>query len=345
MDAEMAAVLLEDVTKTYGTVNALDHLSLAVAPGQIFGLIGPSGCGKTTLVRLVVGVLEPTTGEVRVLGKDPRHLRPAERERLGYTPQRFFLYPSLTVKENANFVAGLFGLSFRRRHRRIRQVLEFLELWDARDRLARDLSGGMQRRLALATALLHQPSLLLVDEPTAGLDPVLRRKIWDYLSALRDEGTTIVVTTQYIDEAIYCDNVAVMAEGRVLACAPPEELRQRAMGGELLDVRAENLGREEVVLLRQMPGVREVRWVGADTLRMVVADASTLTPQIIDRLETNNSHVVAVEPFEATFDEVFMHIVEQGGLPDSGADQDGQSTDRIVAYHAQKPDSDAQLLQ
>jgi ABC-2 type transport system ATP-binding protein len=197
-------------------------------------------------VRLLLGLLAPTDGTVRVLGIDPVEFKPRHRAQIGYTPQGFVLYPTLTVKQNASFVAGLYGLRWPRKGRRIRQVLQFLEIWDARKRQARDVSGGMQRRLSLACALLHRPGLLFVDEPTSGLDPLLRAKIWDYLAALRDQGTTVVITTQYIDEAVYCDRVGVLNAGRLVAVGSPEELRAQVGGGGALDLTAPSLEREDV---------------------------------------------------------------------------------------------------
>src|SRR5690606_5464560 len=158
---------------------------------SVYGLMGPSGCGKTTLVRMLVGLSLPTEGRIDVIERDPARFGTKDRARIGYVPQGFFLYPTLSVWGNALFVGGLYGLGWRKRRRRAREVLRFLELWDARKRLAREISGGMQRRLLLACALLHEPDLLVVDEPTAGLDPLIRSKIWEHLHELREQGVTI----------------------------------------------------------------------------------------------------------------------------------------------------------
>ena len=169
-----AAVVIERATKRFGDAIAVDDISLTVPSGTILGVIGPSGAGKTTTVRMLTGALSPTEGEVRVLGEDPRRFRRQTRERIGYMPQQFTLYPDLTARENVDFVASLFGVLWRTRHRRTREVLELVDLWDVRGRRAGDLSGGMQRRLELACALVHDPALLFLDEPTAGIDPLLR---------------------------------------------------------------------------------------------------------------------------------------------------------------------------
>lgn len=302
-------VRLAELTKKFGDKTVVDRLTMSVAPGQIYGLIGPSGCGKTTTIRLLLGVLAPTAGEIRVLGVDPRRFTTRHRERIGYTPQGFFLYPTLTVEENANFVARLFGVGWRQRRRRVPEVLKFLEIWEARRRLARDISGGMQRRLTLACALIHEPPLLFVDEPTAGLDPVLREKIWDHLRQLRDRGTTIFVTTQYIDEAAYCDTVAVMNQGRLAAVGSPQELRQRAMGGDVVEVEAEPVTREDIVALRKLAGVHAVQWTDSGALRVMVEDTAPAIPLIAQLLQERGANVNSLDPYTPSFDEVFMKIV------------------------------------
>jgi len=304
-----AAVELEGVTKAFGDTRVLDDISLRIEPGQVCGLIGPSGCGKTTLVRLLVGLANPSSGSVRVEGVQPAKFTTRDRERIGYTPQGFILYPTLTVMENAKFVAKLYGVGWRKRRRRIREVLTFLEIWDARKRMARDISGGMQRRLSLACALIHQPRILFVDEPTSGLDPVLRNKIWSYLQQYRDSGNTVIVTTQYIDEAIYCDSVAVLNRGGVVAYGTPESLRQKALGGEALDVEADHFERGDIVALYELPSVRSVQWTERGELRLSVDDIGAATVAITETLHKRGTDVTAVRPYVPTFDEVFMKLV------------------------------------
>jgi ABC-2 type transport system ATP-binding protein len=303
-------ITLDRVTKQFGEMKAIDAMSLEVPAGQIFGLIGPSGCGKTTLIRLLVGVLAPSEGDVRVFGQAPGRLTTRQRGQIGYTPQGFYLYPTLTVMENISFVAGLFGVPFWRRRERIKEILQFLELWDSRHRLGRDLSGGMQRRLALACALVHRPRLLLVDEPTAGLDPVLRQKIWEFLRALCTDGTSILVTTQYIDEATACDLVAVLSAGQLRALGTPAALRQRAMGGAAIDVEADEISRADQRAIRALPGVHATHWADEEgRLRVIVDDIATALPAIIQTLQERNVTVTSATPYEPTFDEVFMRIV------------------------------------
>jgi ABC-2 type transport system ATP-binding protein len=302
--------VLENVTKRFGENVAIDAVDLVIPGGQIVGLIGPSGCGKTTLIRLLLGVLTPDEGTIEIMGRSPARLSPRDRSRIGYTPQGFFLYPTLTVWENISFVSGLFGIPFWRRRARIRELLEFLELWPARSRLARDLSGGMQRRLALACALVHRPAVLIVDEPTAGLDPVLRERVWSYLRTLCEQGASVLVTTQYIDEATLCDVVAVMRTGKVIAMGTPDDLRRWAMGGSVIDLVAEEMSRADQLALRALPGVSSVRWTGEEGgLRLIVDDLAVATPAVIQTLQNRGVTVTTANPYEPTFDEVFMKIV------------------------------------
>ena len=194
-------IVLDQARKAFGSNVVLQDLSLTVAKGEIFGLIGPSGSGKSTTIHLICGHLRPSGGKVRIFDQEPTNLDRATKRRIGYLPQGFVLYPDLTVRQNVAFVAGLYGLSEWRHRQQIRAVLDLVQLWDARNRAARAVSGGMQRRIALAAALVHDPDLLCVDEPTANLDPILRAHLWSHFRDLREREHTLLVTTQYVDEA------------------------------------------------------------------------------------------------------------------------------------------------
>ena len=211
-----AAIRARKLKKRFGDAEILKGVDLEVERGEIFGLIGPSGSGKSTLLRTLTGYLSPTEGEVEVLGTPPAGFGKGEKRRVGFMPQSFVLYSQLSVRRNLNFVAGLYGLGFGERRRRVREVLEFTELWEHRGKAASDISGGMQRRLQLAAAMVHEPEILFVDEPTANLDPILRRRFWEEFRHLSNEGRTLFVTTQYVGEAELCDRVGLLAGGELV---------------------------------------------------------------------------------------------------------------------------------
>jgi ABC-2 type transport system ATP-binding protein len=310
-DAE-AAVVIDGVTKRFGDDTAVDGISLTVATGTILGIIGPSGSGKTTTIRLLTGALAPNDGQVRVLGEDPRTFRRRTRERIGYMPQQFTLYPDLTARENVDFVASLFGMLWRTRYRRTREVLELVDLWAVRSRRAGRLSGGMQRRLELASALVHDPDIMFLDEPTAGIDPILRASIWKELHRLRDGGRTLLVTTQYVNEAEECDTVALISGGRLIALARPEDLRREALGGDAVEIELGNA--YDSARLSELPMVRSVERRGPTTLKVTVDDASTALPEVVEAITSSGGDVSAAREVGPSFDEVFAILVERDRL-------------------------------
>jgi ABC-2 type transport system ATP-binding protein len=234
MTGSSAAVELTAASLTRGRVTLVHELSFRIEPATICGLLAPSGGGKTTTLRLITGVYLPTTGMVRVFGRSPDRFTLADRGRIGYMPQQFVLYPGLSVRRNLEFVAGIYGLAGAARTARIDELLATVDLTAARDRQAGRLSGGMQRRLQLAATMLHQPDLLIIDEPTAGIDPILRARFWEYFRHLRDAGRTLLITTQYVTEAEHCDQVVMLRAGRIVAAGSPEAIRARAFGAEAL---------------------------------------------------------------------------------------------------------------
>lgn len=311
------AILLSEASKRFGNLVALESLSLAVPFGTTLGVIGPSGAGKTTSIRLMTGGIAPSSGEVRVLGENPRRFRQRTRERIGYMPQLFVLYRDLTAQENVSFVASLFGMLFRRRSRRVRQVLELVDLWDARNRRAGELSGGMQRRLELACALVHDPALLFLDEPTAGIDPLLRRTIWDELHRLREGGRTLIVTTQYVNEAEECDQVALIAGGRLIALAPPEQLRQSALGGEVVEI--ETTRAFDASSLQSLPVVRSLRQPGPRNIWVITENAGEAMPALVEAVGAAGAEVVSAREYRPSFDEVFAELVNRQNAADTAA--------------------------
>jgi ABC-2 type transport system ATP-binding protein len=311
-------VVMEHVTRRFGDIVAVNDASLDVPAGTILGLIGPSGSGKTTMVRMLTGTLAPSEGDLRVLGERPVDFRRETRERIGYMPQQFVLYPHLTASENVAFCATLFGLFWWRRRRRVREVLELTQLTEAKDRLAKDLSGGMQRRLALASALVHEPEVLFVDEPTAGLDPLLRQTVWEEFRRLRDAGRTLFVTTQTVTDAEHCDHVALLVRGTIVALDEPEALRHAAFGGEVVEVRTR--GPADARIVKGLPGIVSVHQAASDRLVVVAEDAGAATPRITDALAASGARVLTAEKYEPTFDDAFVELVERANAAREGAE-------------------------
>jgi ABC-2 type transport system ATP-binding protein len=305
-------ISFEGVTKTFGEQDAVHDLSFVFPKGKIIGLIGPSGSGKTTTVRLMTGIYHPTEGKIHVMGSDPRSFTLEEREKIGYMTQNFVLYPDLSVKENLAFAGAIYGFGFGHRAKRIKNLLEFVELSDDSKKLARNLSGGMQRRLALAAALIHDPDLIFLDEPTAGIDPILRRKFWDHFIDLRDQGKSLVITTQYVNEASYCDLVGVMAEGKLLFLKKPEDLMKTAFGGDVLmlnteDSLSDTLNNE----LQQLPFVQgELTFLQDGSLRLIVDEAATALPQVMEWFKNKELALQSAEQYFPPYDDVFVKLIE-----------------------------------
>jgi len=301
----------QGISKEFNGEYAVQDLTFYVPRGAIFGFIGPSGSGKTTTVRMLTGYYAPSSGEVLVYGKQPSRFSQEMRERIGYMPQLFVLYPQLSVWENLNFAASIYGMSYFR-GKRLKEMLEFVELNEHRNKLAQNISGGMQRRLSLAATLVHNPDLIFLDEPTAGIDPVLRSKFWEHFRSLRDQGRSLFVTTQYVGEAAYCDLVAVMKEGRLLMVNTPANLRVRAFGGDVVDLRlSQPQDYRFEYPLRELPFVkRRIQRTGDRSYRLIVQEASTAVPEILEFCQAHNVDVESIEEFSPPFDDVFVQLVK-----------------------------------
>ena len=301
----------KDLTIRFGDEVAVDSMSIYVPDGAIFGLIGPSGCGKTTTVRLMTGIYKPTSGEVRVLGKAPADFTSSDREQIGYLLQQFVMYPDLSVWENLNFAASYYGVTIFRR-KRLNELLDFVELSEHKNKISRVLSGGMNRRLSLAATLVHNPKLLFLDEPTAGIDPILRVKFWDYFRELQAQGHTLVVTTQYVGEAEYCDLVGIMSAGKLLYVDSPEELRKKAYGGEIVHIAAnERIEYINRVHIEKLPFVKgDVSVINDYEIEVIVEDADSAIPELIELSRQDGLTVKTVEKSNPLFDDVFVRLIE-----------------------------------
>lgn len=298
-------VVLDSLTRRFGDLVAVDRLSFEVGRGELFGIVGPDGAGKTTTLRILAGVLPPTTGDATINGvsvaRDPERIKP----KLAYMAQRFGLYADLTVRENLDFYADLYRVPRRLRPARLERLYAFSRLGEFQDRLAGHLSGGMKQKLALSCALIHHPELLLLDEPTFGVDPISRRDLWLILHELVAGGTTIIVTTSYLDEAERCDRVALLDHGRILALDAPARL-QSTLVGRVHAVRAADRIRARD-LLRAAPGVRRAVLFGEDVHMILDDDVAPDAP--LRALVAAGIPVLGVEAIEPSLELVFIDLV------------------------------------
>ena len=306
------AISASAVTKRFAADTGVFDLDLEVAPGSILGLIGPSGSGKTTTVRLLTGLIHPDSGELTVMGTDPTRFGIELRQKVGYLPQESALYPTLSIRENLMFAASMYGLNGRPAHARVDAVLEMVDLTEVGDRRVAESSGGMKRRTGLAGALVHEPTLVFLDEPTAGVDPILRHTLWKEFEALRDAGTTVVVTTQYVGDAAMCDEVVLLATGRVAARGNPDSLRRDAFGGELVDVRFEqSVRRADVETIAARIDAADFRGTGLGEVEFVVADAGTASAEIHRVADEMQLRIAEIERRVPDLDETFVRIVDR----------------------------------
>jgi ABC-2 type transport system ATP-binding protein len=286
---------------------AIENIDLSIPMGTLYGLVGPDGAGKTTALRILATVMEPTSGQARVGGFDV--VRQAEKARplIGYMPQAFSLYPDLTVMENLNFFADINGVSKDRRKSRIDELLDFTRLGDFTKRRSEHLSGGMRKKLALASALIHEPRVLLIDEPTTWLDPVSRREICNIISQVILNGVTVLVSTPYMDEAERCNQVSMLYEGKVLAFGTPSELETK-LPFDILEVKARprKVIRE---VIGATEGIRSWRPVG-DRLRLSVNDLDSLKARLLNTLQNTGAEVSILRKAKPTMDDVFIYMVE-----------------------------------
>lgn len=306
MTAFMDAIHTDNLTKSFGQLTAVAGLNLTVAPGELFGLVGSDGAGKTTTIRMLTGIMDPSAGDAWVLGRHTAREAEAIKEEIGYMSQRFGLYPDLTVMENINFYADIYGIPRKDRGEKIERLLAFSNLAPFRKRLAGNLSGGMKQKLGLACALIHTPRVLFLDEPTNGVDPVSRRDFWRILYQLLHDGVTIFVATAYLDEADRCNRVGLIHRGRLLACDAPDRLRA-LMRGSILEVQTAATRATAALLRRSLAGIS----VGLFGDRLhVVTDHPEETARAIETLLQREglplSDIMTIEP---SLEDVFVSVL------------------------------------
>jgi ABC-2 type transport system ATP-binding protein len=312
-----AIIQTDKLTRRFGKSVAVDRLDLSVEQGEIFGLVGPDGAGKTTTIRMLAAIMDPTTGSATVMNFDTAKQGEAIKEKIGYMAQQFSLYGDLSVAENMNFYADIFGLKGAERQERIERLLHFARLTEFTRRRAAHLSGGMQKKLALACALLHKPEVIFLDEPTTGVDPVSRREFWDILTELHLEGVTIFVSTPYMDEAERCSRVGLMYQGKLIVCDTPERIKTM-VEGELIELRPSDL-RHARTLLADLPAVLEVQTYG-DLIHVFVEDSQTGQATLRKALEDAGVTITDVRQTRPRMEEAFISLIRRQGMADEDAE-------------------------
>jgi ABC-2 type transport system ATP-binding protein len=306
-------VVAESLTKQFEDREVVKALDLRLDRGTILGLIGPSGSGKTTTVRLMTGLLKPTAGSATVFGTPATQLSSRQRGMIGYLPQTPALFPELSLRENLNFHASMYGLPLRRR-RRIRELLDWVELRDRMSTRVSEASGGMQRRLSVAATFVQDPVLAFLDEPTAGIDPILRAKFWERFRAMAQAGKSLVITTQYVGEAGECDVVGLLSEGELLLLDTPENLRRSAFSGEVVDVtltRNPTDAELQQLALSDFVVGRRVERLGGDEIRIIVDSAERAIPEVSAALAATGLEARDVREHVVDYDEAFVRVVER----------------------------------
>jgi len=305
----MEAIIVRDLTRKFGDFVAVDRVSFTVGPGEIFGFLGANGAGKSTTIRMLCGLLKPTSGGATVggidVGRDPEGVK----RRIGYMSQKFSLYELLTVNQNIELFGGIYGLSRERRQARRRFVVGMAGLEGREGMLARDLPGGFRQRLALGCAILHEPPILFLDEPTGGVDPVSRRQFWRLIDALARAGVTVLVTTHYLDEAEYCHRIAVIHAGRLAAIGSTRELKQIFAGRLVLELRAAR----PVDTMRALDGMPEVEKSSlfGTAVHAVLKPGQAALEAVRQRLAARGLEVMAIEPVQPSLEDVFLDVVEK----------------------------------
>jgi ABC-2 type transport system ATP-binding protein len=299
---------VERLVKRFGAFVSVDDLSLTVAQGEVFGLLGSNGAGKTTTIRMLCGLLTPTSGTARVLGIDVGRDPEGVKRRIGYMTQRFSLYDDLTVRQNIRFFAGVYGLRGEEGAARAAWAIATAGLGGKEDLLTRSLPGGWKQRLALACAVLHDPKVVFLDEPTGGVDPISRRRFWALIDQMAAEGVTLIVTTHYLDEAERCDRIALMHAGRLVALGSVQELKEVFAGRALLEVSCPRFLDAQARLERES-WVLEAS-VFATKLHVVVRDAAEGRRRIEEALAADGNSPVTVERIVPSLEDVFIHCIE-----------------------------------
>ncbi len=307
------AIVVDRLSKRFGAFAALDDVSFDVGRGEIVGFLGPNGAGKSTLIRVLCGLLRPSAGRATVAGIDVARDPEAVRRRIGYMSQKFSLYNDLSVVENLRFFGGIYGVSGSRLDERIGFAVEMAGLAGRESALVSTLAGGWKQRLALGCAILHEPAILFLDEPTSGVDPSSRRRFWTLIHELSAGGVSVLVSTHYMDEAEYCMRIALVAAGQLIALGTPHDLKQRSIGGELLELSCDDIG-AALELVAAVPGVRDAAVFG-NALHLLVERADPVAAAVTARLAEHGLAGAALRPIVPSMEDMFVHLVRSSRAP------------------------------
>jgi ABC-2 type transport system ATP-binding protein len=306
----MNAIVVSDLTRRFGQFVAVDHLTFDVRQGEIFGFLGSNGAGKSTTIRMLCGLLKPTSGTASVGGVDVSRDPEGVKRRIGYMSQRFSLYERLTVDQNIRFFGGIYGLDEARLDRRRRFVLEMAGLEGRERTRASDLAGGWRQRLALGCAILHEPPIVFLDEPTGGVDPLSRRRFWNLIDQLSASGVTVLVTTHYLDEAEHCHRIAIIHAGRLAALGSTDELKHMFAGRSIVEIHASNPV-EAMRLLDGMPEVEKTSVFGTAVHAVLRTDRTISTDALQGRLADAGVPVSGIGPVQPSLEDVFLEVAER----------------------------------
>ena len=302
------AVRVDELEKRFGHFVAVDRISFQVSAGEIFGFLGPNGAGKSTTIRMLCGILAPTGGTGTVAGLDVRTQPEAIKKRIGYMSQRFSLYEDLTVEENINFYSGIYKIPDDRKCERKEWVIQMAGLEKHRRAKTATLSGGWKQRLALGCAILHEPPIIFLDEPTSGVDPISRRQFWDLIYELAGRGVTVFVTTHYMDEAEYCDRLGLIYRGRLIALGTPSRLKTEYMREDVVEIACDR-PQDAMDAVEKIDGVKETALFGRG-LHVVTVDAETCVREVKRVLEAGDFRVERIEPIVPSLEDVFVSLIE-----------------------------------
>ena len=298
------SVKVEGLTRKFGDFVAVDDISLEIKKGEIFGFLGPNGAGKSTTIKMLCGLLLPSGGSGYVAGYDIMNETEEIKKKIGYMSQKFSLYDDLTVEQNIRFFSGIYGVPNEKKKDRMEWALEMAGLKDSRSEVVKNLAGGFKQRLSLGCAILHEPSVIFLDEPTSGVDPISRRSFWDLIYMMSGKGTTVFVTTHYMDEADYCNRLVLIYRGKIIAGGTPDELRRNYWRHEIIEIEADDaVGAMDVLLKNKI----ETELFGS-SLHMTVESAEKVIPQIKDIFEKTNIAVNRIEKINPSLEDVFVAL-------------------------------------